>query len=761
LIVGESPDRKEDPRLISGKGNFTIDVKLPGTLYVTFLRSPYAHARIRSTNIRKSTEDNFSVFFDGDFGKDLPILSSWPGTPEPPFPLLARGEVLYCGQLVAAVVAPSPGLAEDGLEFVEVDYETLPAILDSEDALKPDSVLVHSKLKSNVIGSWASENGSYEGAVSKADLVIEEKFSAQRVTGQAIEPRGAVASWDKAREKLIVWLTTQCPHVDRKIISECTGLPEDRIQVLSNDVGGGFGINSHSYPEQILTCLLSIQLGRPIKWTEDRREHVSGAIHSGDCTQWISLAATKDGMILGMKEKILQNAGAYLQTRHVVSTFVTALLVPGPYRIPCFSIEVSAVFSNKGPVGTYRAFGMTQATFARERIIDILARKLGMDPAEVRMKNLIEPDAFPYINPSGLPYDSGNYKHTFSKALELAGYREFRQTHESRKRNGKRSGIGIGFYLEMGGVGALHMLPTKGSNYAPNESARIRLYKTGRVKVFTGVAPTGQGLETTLAQIAAEELGVPLSSVDIVHGDTETCPYSGDGTIASRSANMSGNAVFLASKRLKRALEDRVRMKLGLNQGSPISLENETILAQNRIVSLDELFGETPFIEETEFYVPQTTSGTTAYGIQIANVDIDEDTGKIKVSKLTTVHDCGRMLNPAIVEGMTQGGCAQGVSASLLEEVAYGDDGSIISTTFGDYLIPTALEMPELASAHTVTLSPTNPLGVKGGGEGGIIGAPAAIANAVCDAYSSDKLSLSRMIARPETLFFKIRKLEK
>ena len=347
------------------------------------------------------------------------------------------------------------------------------------------------------------------------------------------------------------------------------------------------------------------------------------------------------------------------------------------------------------------------------------------------------------------------------KTLELAEYREFRQSNQSRIRNGTRSGIGIGFYLEMGGVGALHMLPTKGSNYAPNESARVRLYKNGRVKVFTGVAPTGQGLETTLAQIVAEELGVPLSSVDIIHGDTETCPYSGDGTIASRSANMSGNAVFLASKRLNRTLEDRARMKLGLNPGSLMSLEGETIVTQYGRVSLDELFGDTSFIEETEFYVPQTTSGTTAYGIQIADVEIDEDTGKIKVTKLTTVHDCGRMLNPAIVEGMTQGGCAQGVSAALLEEVAYGDDGSITTTTFGDYLIPTALEMPELVSAHTVTLSPTNPLGVKGGGEGGIIGAPAAIANAVCDAYSPDELSLSRMVTRPENLFFKIRKLEK
>ncbi len=660
------------------------------------------------------------------------------------------------------MVAETPALAEDALECIEVEFEALPTVLDGEEALKPGAALVHDDLKSNLIGSWTSQNGSFEDAVYRADVIIDEKFSTQRVTGQAIEPRGAIASWDKSSEKLTVWLTTQCPHVDRKIISECTGLPENRIQVLAADVGGGFGINSHSYPEQILTCLISIKLGRPIKWTEDRREHVAGAIHSGDCTQWITVAASKDGKILGIKEKILQNAGAYLQTRHIVSTFVTALLVPGPYKIPCFSTEVLAVFSNKGPVGTYRAFGMTQATFVRERMMDILAERLGMDPAELRSRNLIAPEDFPYINPAGLPYDSGNYQLTFSKALDLAGYYEFKR-RDGRKtiRTGKRSGIGIGFYIEMGGVGALHMLPTKGSSYAPSESARVRLYKNGRATVFTGVGPTGQGLETTLAQIAAESLGIPIDRVDIIHGDTESCPFSGDGTIASRSANMAGNAVFLASNRLKRTLDERVRTKLGPDQDSMTSLQDNTILtSQNRNLPLDELFDGNSFIEETDLYLPQTTSGTTAYGIQIANVEIDDETGKIAVTKLTTVHDCGRMLNPAIVEGMTQGGCAQGISAALMEEISYSDDGSFNSSTFSDYLIPTAVDMPELISGYTVTLSPTNPLGVKGGGEGGIIGAPAAIANAICDAYSQE-LSLSRLITRPEELFSKIRKSRK
>jgi aerobic carbon-monoxide dehydrogenase large subunit len=759
LLIGESLDRKEDRRLITGNGKYTIDVNLPDQLFIYFVRSPYAHARIAATEVNKNN-DNFFVFFDSDLQKDLPVISIWPGTPSPPFPLLARGEVLYAGQLVAAVVATSKALAEDAAECVDVDYEQLPVVIDGEDALKAGSPLIHQDLKSNLIGSWTNHNGSFETALATADVVIEEKFSAQRVTGQAIEPRGAVASFDPSTGKLTVWLTSQCPHADRTLISACLGFPEEKIEVLALDVGGGFGINSHLYPEQLVTCLLSMKLGRPIKWTENRREHVAGAIHSGDSTQWITLAATKDGKILGMREKILQNAGAFLQTRHVVSTFVTAMLAPGPYKIPHYSMELQAVFTNKGPVGTYRAFGMTQATFARERMIDILARKLSMDPVEVRLKNLVTPEDFPYVNPAGLPYDSGDYLHTFSKALELSGYKQFKENRDGKK----RSGIGIAFYIEMGGVGVLHALPTRGKNYAPNEACRIRLDEKGQVTVFTGVAPTGQGLETTLAQVAAEGLGVTVDRVDVVHGDTDRCPYSGDGTIASRSANMAGNAVLLAATQLKQVVEKAARSVL--DNEDEILIEANIVCSasdKRKKISLEKLLiaddVEASFFEEVAYYTPNSTSGTTAYGVQIAQVEVDEETGRINVKKLFTVHDCGRMLNPAIVEGMTQGGCAQGISAALLEEVSYGDGGELSGASLGDYMMPTSVDMPELILDHTTTPSPTNPLGVKGGGEGGIIGAPAAIANAVCDAYSTEGLSLQRLIQRPDALLSQLSKL--
>jgi carbon-monoxide dehydrogenase large subunit len=385
-----------------------------------------------------------------------------------------------------------------------------------------------------------------------------------------------------------------------------------------------------------------------------------------------------------------------------------------------------------------------------------------MDPAELRLKNLIEPEDFPYVNPAGLPYDSGNYRLTFSKALKLAGYREFREKKISDRNRGKRSGIGIGFYIEMGGVGALHALPTKGKNYAPSESARVKLGLDGRVSVFSGVAPTGQGLETTLAQVAAESLGVSIDLVNVIHGDTDSCPYSGDGTIASRSANMAGNAVFLAATRLKQIVDEASRNAFGLGPDSEILIRGNMVVAPSgRRISLGELMGaNSTFFEEIADYVPKTSSGTTAYGIQIAEVEVDDDTGRIVVKKLVTVHDCGRMLNPAIVEGMTQGGCAQGISAALLEEVTYGDEGSLTATTLGDYLIPTSMDMPsELILDHTVTPSPTNPLGVKGGGEGGIIGAPAAIANAVCDAYRLEGLSLTRLITRPDDLISRFREM--
>ena len=755
-MLGDSPLRKEDVRLLTGKGSFTIDTNLPGELCISFVRSPYAHARI--TSAKAHNEDNsFFVFFDRDVKKDLPMISIWPGTPAPPFPLLARGEVCYAGQLVAAVVASSRALAEDAAESIDVEYEELPVVLDGEKAVSSGSALVHRDLKSNLIGSWSSNNGSFEKALESADVVIEEKFSAQRVTGQAIEPRGALASFDPSTGKLTAWLTSQCPHADRTLISECLGLPEDQIEIHALDVGGGFGINSHLYPEQLLTCIASMKLGRPVKWTENRREHVAGAIHSGDCTQWVTLAATKDGKLLGIREKILQNAGAFLQTRHVVSTFVTAMLVPGPYKIPCYSMELRAVFTNKGPVGTYRAFGMTQATFARERMMDLLARKIGMDPAQLRMKNFVAPEDFPYVNPAGLPYDSGNYRTTFEKALKLAEYSKFRR--QSVK--GKRTGIGIGFYLEMGGVGVLHALPTKGKNYAPNEACRIRMSADGRVTVYTGVGPTGQGLETTLAQVAGEVLGIPLDRVEIIHGDTESCPYSKDGTIASRSANMAGNVVYLAAAKLKQSIEKAARDYFAITPEVEISLRDNALLAAGGKVTLGELctsrHGES--FEEIAHYAPNTTSGTTAYGVQIAQVEIDEETGRVEVKKLYTIHDCGQMLNPAIVEGMTVGGCAQGISAALLEEVSYGTGGELTGTSLGDYMIPTSLDMPgELILGHTTTPSPTNPLGVKGAGEGGIIGAPAAIANAICDAYSSEELILTQVLTRPEALLAHVRK---
>ena len=595
--------------------------------------------------------------------------------------------------------------------------------------------------------------------------MIEEKFSAQRVTGQAIEPRGTLASYDPSTGKLTAWLTTQSPHADRTLISECLGIPEEKIEIHVLDVGGGFGINSHLYPEQLVTCIASMKLGRPVKWTENRREHVAGAIHSGDCTQWVTLAATKEGKLLGIKEKILQNAGAYLQTRHVVSTFVTAMLVPGPCKIPHFSMELRAVFTNKGPVGTYRAFGMTQATFARERMMDLLARKLGLDPAKIRLQNLVSPEDFPYVNPAGLPYNSGNYRSTFEKALELAEYEKFRETNCAPR--GRRSGIGIGFYIEMGGVGVLHALPTKGKNYAPNEACRIRMDLDGRVTVFTGVAPTGQGLETSLAQVAADVLDIPLDRVEIIHGDTETCPYSKDGTIASRSANMAGNAVFLAATRLKESIEKASRDSLAQTLGEEISIQDNAIRIGNKQITLTELLASKVeesgrSFEELVYYTPETTSGTTAYGVQIAQVEIDEETGRVDVKKLFTVHDCGRMLNPAIVGGMTVGGCAQGVSAALLEEVSYGAGGELTGTSLGDYLIPTSLDMPgEMILDHTTTPSPTNPLGIKGAGEGGIIGAPAAIANAICDAFSSENLSLTQMLTRPEVLLAQLSKRSK
>ncbi len=754
-MIGEAIDRREDYRLITGSGTFVDDINPDDALYVSFVRSPYGHALINSISSRDGK--GFLIFTGKDIDATLPMVSLWEGTPLPRFPLLAKDEVLYSGQLVAAVVSESKAEAEDAAELIDVEYQSLPVVMSIEDALNPNSPVIHPELDSNVIGSWRHGTGDFEAALAKAEVVVEEKFSAQRVTGQAIEPRGAIARYDSREGKLTLWITSQCPHLDRTLLAEALKISEINIKVLALDVGGGFGINSHLYPEQILTCVLAVRTGRPVKWIENRSEHVAGAIHSGDCVQWITMAATRDGRILGLKDRIVQNAGAYLQTRHIVSTFVTAMLVPGPYKIPIYSVELQAVFSNKGPVGTYRAFGMTQATFARERTMDILARKIGIDPIEVRMKNLIKPDEFPYQTSSGLVYDSGNYQSTMSKALELANYYKFRK--EKHKEAGKSVGIGIGLYIEIGGVGSLNPLPTK-RRYTPSESSRARLENDGRISLFSGSAPTGQGLETTLSQIVAGEMHVPIEQVRLMHGDTDACPYSGDGTIASRSANMAGNAAYLATLQLKQKMSSVARNYLQLDpEDKVIFKDGEVISSTNEskrlhFADLSRLSDEP--LEVLAYYEPKVKSGTTAYGVQIAVVEIDEQTGHVKVRKLVTVHDCGNMLNPRIVEGMSHGGTAQGVSAALLEEVTYGEEGSLLSTTFGDYLIPTSLDIPELVVDHTVTPSPTNPLGVKGGGEGGIIGAPAAIANAVYDALFPEEVKLTELPIRPDALRIKI-----
>ena len=749
-LIGKDVRRKEDFRLITGRGSFLDDLKLDGMLYASFLRSPLGHAKIRSIDLP-------TVFSQILTGKDLdlilPMISVWPGKLQPPFPLLAKDEVLYFGQLVAAVASESRAKAEDVLELIDVNYEGMPIVVDAEKALAEGSVLVHEDLGTNLIGSWKHEAGNFESAIANADVVIDERFQVKRVTGQAIEPRGAIANYDQDSGELHVWLTSQDPHMDRTLLAECLKIPENKIRVFAQDVGGGFGINSHLYPEQILTCVLAIRSKRPVKWVEDRREHVQGAIHSGDTVQQITLAAKKDGTILGIRDKLIQNCGAYLQTRHIVSTFVAAVLVPGPYRVPCYSAEIEAVFTNKGPVGTYRAFGMTQASFARERMMDLLAAKLGMDPVLVRKKNLIAKDQFPFTNPAGQQYDSGDYETTLDLALKLSEYYEHKQ--KLKKEGSVSKGVGLGVYLEIGGVGALDTLPTKGQRYVPKETARLALDRDGRVLIYSGVAPTGQGLETTLSQIAAEEMMVPLDSVVTVHGDTDSCPYSGDGTIASRSANLAGNAVLIASRMLKEKITAIAATILGVNTEEVTYLDG-VILANGRTLSLAELaklhyLKQGSEIAVTGNYEPQVKSGTTTFGVHIAFVTVDKITGFVKLDKIVMVHDCGRMLNSMIVDGMAHGGIAQGISAALLEEVAYGDQGEILASTFGDYMIPTAFDVPTVVVGNTVTPSPTNPLGVKGGGEGGIVGMPAAIANAVGDAVGVLAV-LDKLPLRPDAL---------
>lgn len=746
-VIGRSVLRNEDRPMLTGAARYVDDVHRPGMLHATILRSPHAHARLVAVDASRARAHP---------GVTAVITAAEVGDGGPPIPMrmfagdgmerylqrpLATDFVRYSGEPVAVVVAVSRYVAEDAAEQIGVDYEPLDAVVDAERALEPDAPRVHDTTPGNLVRSFRVEHGDVNAAFAAADVVVEARIVCHRHAAVPLETRGLVAESDRATGELTVWGAAKIPHINRRILAGMLGLPEERVRLIELAVGGGFGARGEFYPEDYLIPWCARHLGRPVGWTEDREEHLRATNHSREQTHDIALAVGRDGRFIALRDEFVNDTGAYVRTHGSVVPGMTAALLPGPYRWQAFGCGVRQVVTNKTPAGTYRAPGRYEANLARERIIDLAAHRLDMDPVELRRRNLIAPEAMPHVNGShtdGHPvvYDSGDYPLLLDKGLarfDLPAMQRWRHADPGPER---RRGIGTAMFIEKSGIGGW-------------EYARVSLSADGRPHVHCGSASLGQGVDTVLAQICAEHLGVSYESVSVHHGDTSAVP-DGMGSFGSRATMLAGGAVREAATSLRRRLlqlaadeleasvddlelvDDCVRVRG--ERSSPFTLARLAELARpaNSLAR-----GLTPFLSEETYFVAERMS--FPYGLHCASVEVDLETGGIKIHRYTIAYDVGRAVNPRLVEGQIVGGAAQGLGGAVLEELAYEPSGQLVSGSFMDYLLPTAAEVPEVDVLITEDApTPLNPLGVKGAGEGGTAAAGAVIANAVSDALGTE-----------------------
>jgi CO/xanthine dehydrogenase Mo-binding subunit len=752
--VGQRVPRKEDARLLRGTAKFAGDVRRVGMLHAVVLRSPVAHASIRSidTSAAGKLAGVWGVLTSADIRgvKPIPMRTGHiPGLERSLQYPLASDKVRYVGEPVAVVVAESRYVAEDALELIDVQYETLNAVTDTREAISPDAPPLHSDVPDNIAGQFQVEVGDIGRAMAEADLVIEEEFSTHRHSGVPIETRGLVAEFDEGGEILTIWGATKVVHINRSILAEMLDMPESSIHLVESDVGGGFGIRGEFYPEDYLIPFAAIRLRRPVSWIEDRSEHLKAANQARGEKHRISVAVKLDGTITGMKDTLLYDLGAYTRTHGGTPAIWTSAILRGTYKIQNYWSEVRCVLTNKTPVGTYRGPGRYEGAFVRERILDIVAHRLGLDPADVRTRNLVSADEIPYDaghHPyRRLVFDSGDFPGQLRDALRQTKYEELKNYCSTQRSRGKAVGVGIACFVEKSGSG-------------PWEYARVEVDSRGQVAVYSGGASLGQGIETILSQIVADELQVSLEDVRVIHGDTDLVPFGG-GSFASRGTVMAGNAALKAAKKAKEKLLQVAAGHLEINP-EELQLEHGRIGPRGvpgKSMSFGEIVrltapglalkrGIFPGVSEEEFFYLERVPNP--YGVHIALVEVDRETGVVEVQKYFVAFDVGRAINPALVESQIIGGVAQGLGGALLEEFPYDADGQPLATSFLDYLIPTAMEVPEVEILLTEDApSPHNPLGVKGAGEAGTVGVAAALANAVSDALG---VEVRRLPLKPE-----------
>ncbi len=771
--VGRGVLRVEDDKLLKGRGIFADDLQVPGCLHLAFVRSPHAHARIRAirTERAKALPGVLAVFTGRDLEplcKPMRVEVVFPGYKAAGRPVVAIDAVKFVGEAVAVIVAESRYVGEDAVDLVEVDYESLPAAVDVEAALERDAPLVHPELGDNVFFRGEFKAGNVAAAFSSADLVLEETFRSGRVAGVPLEARGCVAAIEPGRGMLTFWTSTQIPHMVRTALADLLnvqGITESKIRVVAPEVGGGFGTKAHVYPEDVVTAALAFKLGRPVKWIQDRVEELLTDIHSRDHVYHVAVAVTRDGVIKGVKTRILTNAGAFPSYPFGCTLEPTggARMLTGAYRIQDYEYECYAIATNTCPSGAYRGVAQPTAFLTIEGMMDRIGRALNIDPAEVRLRNLITPEEMPYVNVVGVRYDTGSYVQSLRRALELADYDGFRkQQTANRLQDGKYRGIGICCFTEITGTGAPGWRARGLARVAGFDSALLKIEPTGKVTCVLSTAGAGQGHETTFAQLIAEELGIPMSDITVLEGDTVGGPY-GTGTFASRSVVTGRGAIVRASvklrdkmKRIAAHLLEAAPQDIVVEEGQasirgmPSSRVTVRQIAENAYSmspkGLPE--GEEYGLESTDYYDPPLV--TIANASHVVAVAVDARTGRIDIERYVVVHDCGRVINPMIVEGQVQGGTAQGLGEVMLEQIVYDGDGQCQTATLMDYLLPTAAQMPAMTIEHIESPSIDTAGGFKGVGEGGVIGAVPAITNAVADALSGLKANVNRIPLTPD-----------
>jgi aerobic carbon-monoxide dehydrogenase large subunit len=769
--VGQSLPRKEDKRLLTGDGHFVADLTPPGTLHAKFLRSIYAHAKIRRLDVTKARKHPgvVAVITAADLkGKVGAIPTAWlipnSNLKTPPYPALASDVVRYTGEAVAVVLAEDPYTAEDARELIDIEYDPLPVVVDQEKAVAAGAPVLHPEAPGNVAFVWKLAGGDVDAAFKEADVVVSNRFVNQRLIPAAMEPRAAVAEYDPGTDELTLHVTSQNPHIHRLLTALVLGIPEQRLRVIAPDVGGGFGSKIPVYPWEIIVAHLAKELRRPVKWVEDRSENFVATIHGRDHVQYVDLAAKKDGTILGIKVRVLANLGAYLSTAGPgVPTILFGFMVGGCYTLKAGSVEVTGVFTNTVPTDAYRGAGRPEALYLCERMVDILAKKLGMDPVDLRRKNFIPSSSFPYQTAMGLTYDSGNYGPALDKALDLVDYRKLREEQAANRQGDHLLGIGLSTYVELCGLGPSAVCGATGFQGGLWGSSTVRLSPTGKATVYTGAHPHGQGEETTFAQIVSDELGLPFDDIDVVHGDTKETPM-GMGTYGSRTTPVEGASIAVSARKVRDKArkitahllevgEDDLEFKDGKFTVKGVPSKTKTIqeVAFAAYAAWNMPKGVEPILEATTFYDPPNF--VFPFGTHICVVDIEKATGHVSIRKYVAVDDCGRQINPMIIEGQVHGGVVQGLAQAMLERAVYDDVGNLVSGNFLEYLIPSSLEAPHIDVAATVTPSPHMPIGAKGIGETGTIASAEAYMNAVVDALSPYGVTDLDMPATPERVW--------